>query len=132
MGALTSTNRAAGSTATCSVNGFGSYAILETCQPFQTCSGNGQCNFDGSCKCNLGWTGASCNVQYCDQVLFPCSGKKKCTCSAPAWDCKKACLASGNSASSCSKVCPATPRPYGISDCPLGVVGGKAVLRQTV
>lgn len=72
-GAIKSKNRAAGSSVFCEVDRMGSFSIQEGCSPATSCTGRGSCNRDGSCKCELGRTGASCEKAYCDLTLFKCT-----------------------------------------------------------
>jgi len=104
--AMLTHNRASNSAVICNVSELGSFAIIETCDPMITCSGNGDCNAQGACHCHPGWTGAQCNLQYCDNVLFPCHNGGTCACAAEMKDCLADCLATGCSEQTCEEKCP--------------------------
>ena len=40
---------------------FSFHLIIVQCDPSDTCSGNGTCEEDGSCKCSDGFYGDSCS-----------------------------------------------------------------------
>lgn len=105
--AVTTTNQAIGSTVSCSIGELGSFAIRDTCSDATTCSGHGSCKLDGTCECNLGWTGTSCSQQYCDSSsLLECRNQGKCVCPVT---CKANCENSGNSEDVCEQVCQQEP-----------------------
>ena len=59
------------------------------------CSGNGECNDQGKCRCNKGWLGDDCNVKSAEHFKKECvagffycregeqcpGGREQCTCS---------------------------------------------------
>merc|ERR1711918_117505 len=104
--AMTTSYRASGAGVLCTVDATGSFAIVDQCNPDTTCSGNGVCNFDGTCKCKLGMTGTNCATPYCDDVLFPCMNGGECVCNAEPYDCFSECVAEAGCEDACRAKCP--------------------------
>jgi hypothetical protein len=121
-GAYLTSFQSAGGSVSCTVDQMGTFAIRDVCNPATTCSGNGQCNMDGSCNCALGWTGSDCAQQYCDNIMFKCTEGQRCKCTAPPFDCRAECLTS-MSAAYCDSHCPDREQPYSVSDCPVVAAG---------
>lgn len=118
--AMQTASRTAGAVVTCTTGNPGSFAIIDICDPGTTCSGNGACMFDGTCSCNLGWTGPSCASQYCDSVLFPCINGGECVCAAEPMDCFADCMAESDCATQCNTKCPpGSLLNYTVSNCPV-------------
>lgn len=109
--------RSAGAAVSCNASMLGSFVILDTCHPNTTCSGNGNCRIDGSCSCQIGWTGQHCDLTYCDDAVFPCQNGGQCVCAAEPFDCMTDC--EGRCSSSiCAKKCPSVGEPYSSLTCP--------------
>jgi len=112
--ALLTTSRTAGSVVRCTANNVGTFVVIDSCN---SCSGNGECQLDGSCICKPGWTGQYCSTNYCDEMLFKCTNGGVCTCPAQ-FDCMAECLATSSCASSCSKKCAPDLTNYTVAACP--------------
>jgi hypothetical protein len=120
-GAMTTTNRARGASIDCNFHSLGSFVVINTCNPSTTCSNNGECTFDGTCSCKIGWAGPNCATQYCDSALFPCANGGVCKCTAEPYDCVAHCIATaGCSQTVCADKCPPGGKSnYTLASCPI-------------
>jgi len=122
--AMLTSSRIAGANVVCNMTEAGSFVILDVCSPSTTCSGNGQCRVDGTCYCDLGWTGSTCDSQYCDDSLFTCANGGECECMAEPFNCVEDCVAKAGCETECIEKCGRGQlNAYDLASCPTDDAG---------